>query len=136
MPAVPVPRPRPDAVPPTARRAREAEVLTKAAVRAADALGLSRAALSRVIGVSEASVSRMANGRHLLEPGSKPAELALLVVRLYRSLDALVGNDAQARRAWLAGGHRTLGAPPVALIETVEGLVRVVAYLDGARAPT
>lgn len=109
-------------------------VLTKATLRAADLLGLSHAALARTVGVSEATVSRLARGTARLEPLSKPGELALLLVRAYRALDALVGNDDTLRRAWMSAPHRVLGTTPREAIANAEGLVRVVTYLDGARA--
>ncbi|MBE7940094.1 MULTISPECIES: MbcA/ParS/Xre antitoxin family protein [Ramlibacter] len=111
-----------------------AQVLSKATVRSADLLGLSRAALARIIGLSEATIGRLAAGTYTLELGSKPAELATLVVRLYRSLDALVGNDDESRRAWMRSHNTALGAQPRAFIETVDGLTYTVRYLDGARA--
>ncbi|MBP7566040.1 MAG: DUF2384 domain-containing protein [Burkholderiaceae bacterium] len=109
-------------------------VLTKAAFRAGELLGLTHSALARVVGLSPASISRMAAGRLQLEPGTKPAELALLLVRLYRSLDALVGNDDAMRRRWMDSFNQAFNQPPRQAIESVEGLVRVVRYLDGARA--
>lgn len=109
-------------------------VLTKATLRAAELLGLSKAALARVVGVSESHVSRMAKGDRGLEIGTKPAELATLLVRMYRSLDALVGNSEQHRRAWMSSFNRAFNESPRDAIQKVEGLVRVVRYLDGARA--
>ncbi|HEY1229586.1 MAG TPA: antitoxin Xre-like helix-turn-helix domain-containing protein [Ramlibacter sp.] len=111
-----------------------ATVLTKATLRAAGLLGLTNAALARVVGVSESTVSRMAAGDRQLEIGSKPAELAALLVRVYRSLDALVGNSDSHRQRWMASFNQAFTAPPREAIESVEGLVRVVRYLDGARA--
>lgn len=111
-----------------------AAVLTKATLRAAGLLGLTNAALARVVGVSESTVSRMAAGDRRLEPGTKPAELAALLVRVYRSLDALVGNSDAQRQRWMASFNQAFHAPPREAIESVEGLVRVVRYLDGARA--
>lgn len=111
-----------------------AAVLTRAALRAAGLLGLTNAALARVVGVSESTVSRMATGDRQLEPGTKPAELAALLVRVYRSLDALVGNSDVQRQRWMSSFNRAFNAPPREAIESVEGLVRVVRYLDGARA--
>lgn len=111
-----------------------AAVLTKATLRAADLLGLTNAALARVVGVSESTVSRMAAGDRQLEVGSKPAELAALLVRVYRSLDALVGNSDSQRQRWMASFNHAFNAAPREAIESVEGLVRVVRYLDGARA--
>jgi predicted transcriptional regulator len=111
-----------------------AAVLTKASLRSAELLGLSRAALARVVGVSEATVSRMGSGDRQFELGSKPAELAALLVRVYRSLDALVGNSEKHRRLWMSTFNQAFNASPREAIESVDGLTRVVRYLDGARA--
>lgn len=119
-PIVPTPAPHP------------APVLAKAVLSAADRLGLRNRHLAAVIGSSEASVSRMQHGRGL-DPGSKEGELALLFLRLYRALDALVGGDDQKARAWLHADNRHLGGVPAERIRTVEGLVDVVQYLDALR---
>jgi hypothetical protein len=122
--AHPAPRPEP------------AAVVTKAALRAAGRLGLSNRALATVLGVSEATVSRMGAGAYELAAGSKPYELAVLFLRLFRSLDAITGGDSRVAREWLRGENTTLGAAPMTLIESVSGLVNVVAYLDAHRART
>ena len=109
-------------------------VLTKATLRSAGLLGLSNSVLARAVGLSEASISRMSSGAKALEAGSKPAELAALVIRVYRSLDALVGNSDEHRRLWMTSFNRALNATPKEAIQSAEGLVRVVTYLDGARA--
>lgn len=110
-------------------------VLAKATARASALLGLSGAALARVIGVSEATVSRILKGERPLDPASKEGELSLLLVRVYRSLDALVGTDDQKRRDWMHNPNQALGGVPAALIERAEGLVATLNYLDGMRAP-
>jgi len=110
-------------------------VLTKATLRSAGLLGLSNAVLAKAVGLSEASISRMSSGAKAFELGSKPAELAALVIRVYRSLDALVGNSEEHRRLWMTSFNRALNATPKDAIQTAEGLVRVVTYLDAARAP-
>jgi hypothetical protein len=112
----------------------DAAVVTKAALRAAARLGLPNRALARVLGVSEASVSRMGTGTYLLKTGDKTFELALLFLRLFRSLDALSGGDEQVSRAWLRNDNLALGGTPVALIESLAGMINVVAYLDARRA--
>ena len=71
----------------------EGRVLAKAALRAADHLGVKAKTLGSVIGFSEPSVSRLKRGEFLLERETEPFELAVLFVRLYRSLDAIVGGD-------------------------------------------
>ena len=111
----------------------QGKTLTKATTRAALLLDLTQAELAAVIGVSPATASRMANGTYVLEPGNKTWELAALFVRLFRSLDALVGSNETHARAWLTSANHALGAPPKDLIPHAEGLVRVVHYLDSAR---
>jgi len=108
-------------------------VLTKAFVRAGERLDVPRAVLARIVGRSEPTLSRMHSGSYQLEEGAKEWELALLFVRLYRSLDSIVGTD-EAARAWLTGSHAALGGVPLDLVQTTEGLVRVVHYLDAHRA--
>jgi hypothetical protein len=114
--------------------ATEGATVTRASLRAAARLSLPQAVLGRVIGVSEASVSRMSAGAYILAPGDKPFELAVLFVRLFRSLDAMVGGDESVARAWLRQPNVVLGAEPLTLIQSVTGLVQVVAYLDAHRA--
>ena len=109
-------------------------VLTKATLRSAGLLGVSNSVLARAVGLSEASISRMSSGSKAFEVGSKPAELAALVIRVYRSLDALVGNSEEHRRLWMTSFNTALNATPREAIQSAEGLVRVVTYLDGARA--
>jgi len=111
------------------------QVLTKATARASVLLGLSGAALARIIGVSEPTVSRILKGERPLDPESKEGELSLLLVRVYRSLDALVGTDDQKRKDWMQSKNKALGGVPAQLIERADGLVATLNYLDGLRAP-
>jgi hypothetical protein len=107
-------------------------VLAKAVLSAADRLGVRARHLSAVLGSSEASVSRLQHGRGL-DPDSKEGELALLFLRVYRSLDALVGGDDEKARRWLHADNDHLSGVPAERLRTVEGLVDVVQYLDAMR---
>lgn len=109
-------------------------VLTKALLRAADRLGVTGATLAAVIGLSPASLTRMKKGEFALETGTKPFELAILFVRLFRSLDAIAGGDERIARAWLASPNTALDAAPIEKIRTIPGLMDVIAYLDARRA--
>ena len=112
----------------------EAAVLTKATLRAAEQLGMTNKALANVIGVSEATISRMSSGRFTLQAGQKSFELAVLFVRFYRSLDAIVGGDQAVATAWLRNRNTALDTAPLALIQTVPGLMNAIHYLDARRA--
>ena len=77
----------------------------------------------------------MAAGGRSFDLGTKSAELAALLVRVYRSLDALVGNSERHRKLWMTSfNSREFNQAPREAIETVDGLTRVARYLDEARA--
>jgi Protein of unknown function (DUF2384) len=113
----------------------EAAVVAKGVLRAAAHLDIPHRALARMLGLSEASVSRLAPGAFRLDPRGKPFELALLFIRLFRSLDAITGGDQAAARAWLRADNLTLGDQPLNLMARLPGLIDVLAYLDARRAP-
>jgi hypothetical protein len=110
-------------------------VLSTAVLRAARRMNLRRRDLAEMMGVSEASVSRLRRGR-LIDPTSREGALALLLLRAFRSLDALVGGDVVALQAWLRAENSHIGAVPAVRMRTVEGLVGVVRYLDAVRETT
>ena len=110
------------------------QVLTKAVINASEFMGLSQALLARTLGLSEATISRMKSGDYLLKTTSKEWELAALLVRLYRSLDAIVAGDENSLRAWLRNYNKALAEAPVNLISKVTGLTKTVDYVDAYRA--
>lgn len=107
-----------------------AATLTKATVRAAERLGLNDAVLAQVIGTSPATVSRYKRGTAQIDPDRKVGELALLLVRLFRSLNPLVGSDGEKRKAWMHSTNDALGGVPATLILKPDGLSRTLAYLE------
>jgi uncharacterized protein (DUF2384 family) len=107
-------------------------VLTKAVARAAERLDISRALLAKVLGLSPPTVTRLYKGEYQLNEHRKEWEFALLFVRVFRSLDSIVGDERTARR-WLNSDNSGLNGRPIDLIRQTEGLVRVVHYLDASR---
>ncbi|MDF2781042.1 MAG: hypothetical protein K0S96_846, partial [Geminicoccaceae bacterium] len=83
---------------------------------------------------SEPTVSRLRRGNYRLQRGAKPFELAQLLLRLFRSLDAINGSDDEASRSWLRSDNRALSGRPIDLIRSVTGLIDVAVYLDSRRA--
>ena len=115
--------------------ARAPKVLTRALHRAAENLGFAQGDLAKTIGVSDASVSRLFSEQRTIDPKSKEGELALHFLRLYRSLDAMVGSDEAARK-WFHAPNRHLQGTPAELVKTVQGLFDVIQYLDAMRGKT
>ncbi len=102
-------------------------VLTKALLNAGRALGLSQSALGEIIGRDRSSIGRG------LDPASKAGELALLLIRCYRSLFVLVGGRPEDMRHWMHTANRDIGGIPAERVRSVQGLAQVVEYLDALR---
>jgi len=115
--------------------AKEGAVLSKAVVRAAVFLQLPNAIVARILGLSESTISRMNSGTFVVSPDTKPFELAQLFVRLFRSLDAIMGSDDAASQSWLRTDNIPLRGRPIDLIQNVTGLLTVLQYVDSRRAP-
>lgn len=123
---------RPAAKGPDPERAR---VLTGAVAETARRLKLKTTELTAIIGLSQPTASRLMNGKFQLAEGAKSWELATHLVRLYRSLFALVGGDDELARSWLASANQAFGgSTPLATIRRVEGLVHACDYVDAHRA--
>jgi len=112
----------------------EAAILTKAVLRAANRLAIKNTVLAKILGLSGPTVSRMRNGKYRLERSQKAFELAVLLIRLYRSLDGVVGGDDKVAADWLNNKNTALDGVPLELIQSVSGLANVIHYLDARRA--
>ncbi|WP_318652290.1 MbcA/ParS/Xre antitoxin family protein [Bosea spartocytisi] len=55
-------------------------------------------------------------------------------MQLFCSLDAVAGGDDQVAASWLVSPNATLDARPIEKLQTVAGLVDVIAYLEVRRA--
>lgn len=108
-------------------------VLRKALLRMAELMELSRKKLCAILGLSEASLSRLYDGKRFIDPNSKEGELAAMLLRLYRSLDALFGGNQAQCRLWLRAENQHLSDTPIQLIQTIQGLTIVITYLDAMR---
>ncbi|UCG72539.1 MAG: DUF2384 domain-containing protein [Chromatiales bacterium] len=112
-----------------------ARVLTQAVAEAARRLGLKSTQLKAIIGTSQPTASRLLNGKYQLVAETKAWELSAHLVRLYRSLSALVGGDDALARDWLTSANAAFNDdPPLAVIQRIDGLVHACDYLDAHRA--
>jgi uncharacterized protein (DUF2384 family) len=109
-------------------------VLARAALRAAGVLEVPQRTLAEIIGVSASTMSRAQRGAGI-DPDSKAGELAKLWVRVFRSLDAIVGSNDAAARTWMRSPNAAFGGrAPLDRMRSAEGLIDVLHYLDSARA--
>jgi uncharacterized protein (DUF2384 family) len=112
----------------------EDEVLSRAVVRVADYWQLTNEQLGSVLGLSAATASRLRTGSYQLKSNEKAFELGQYLVRLFRSLDAILGSDDQAAATWLRTPNLDLEGRPIDLIVTIRGLMDVANYVDDFRA--
>lgn len=117
-----------------ATRSDTERVLTTAITRIAGFWDLSNAKLGAILGLSPATISRLRASKTLLDPASKSFEAAQFLLRLFRSLDALLGSDDAAVKRWLTTPNLDLGAKPIERIDTMRGLIEVCDYVDFYRA--
>lgn len=111
---------------------RTAAAVSKAALRASEYLGLKQREFAQIVGISPTKVSHLWAADYQLNPSIKSEwENSLLLIRLFTSLDAILG-EREAARTWLRGENTAIGDSPFNLIQSVEGLVHVVNYLDAS----
>lgn len=116
----------------TATQPNPSQTLAKALHNVGRELGLSQATLGEIVGRDRSALYRALQGGGI-EPQSKPGELALLLIRAYRGLSALVGGSTEAMRHWMHTYNHHTGGIPAEQVCQVQGLVRVVEYLDAMR---
>ncbi len=110
----------------------QSRVLAEATLNAASFLGLTTEVLGNILGRDRTSISRLKKVP-VLDPESKTGELALLFIRVYRGLFAILGGNQNAMRAWLQQPNLALHGTPSRLITSVSGLSSTVQYIDAMR---
>jgi uncharacterized protein (DUF2384 family) len=111
-----------------------ATALSEAIVRVAEFWALSNTKLGVILGLSAPTISRLKRGTSELDPASKSFEAGQFLLRLFRSLDALLGSDDAAARRWLDTVNLDLAAKPIDKLDTMRGLIEVCDYVDFHRA--
>ena len=105
--------------------------MSKAVINTATYLGINRAKLAHILGVSASTVAKLYTNDYILSPAKREWNSAVLLVRLFRSLDSIIGGVSDDASKWLASENKAFGGEkPIDLLESTEGLLRVVTYLD------
>jgi len=108
----------------------ESLVLRKALQRAGEELGLSAQESAQAIGKSR-TFFEQARAQSRIDRHTQ--RMIALVLRLHRSLSALVGDDTELMRHWINTANRHTGGIPRQQLQDPEQLVELVHYLDAMR---
>jgi hypothetical protein len=108
-------------------------LVTNGVLSAAKDLGLTGATLAQITGLSTATVSRLNRGSWLLQENTKPYEISLVLIQIHHALKALMGDNLKRMKAWLHARNEELGQAPMALLGRLQGLFRVLSYLERLR---
>ncbi|VAW48744.1 hypothetical protein MNBD_GAMMA04-429 [hydrothermal vent metagenome] len=107
------------------------EVVAKALVNTKNELALSNEVVGNIIGVNASTMSRIVKNGQI--KNAKTLEASLLLIRVYRSLYAILGGSRESMRHWLTTQNAHLNGMPILQLQEMVGLVNVVQYLDAMR---
>lgn len=109
----------------------EAQVITRAGHRRGGGTAWPEYGnLAAILDVPEDTVSRMERLEHLARKGTPAFQRALLLIRLFRSVNAVAAGDEIMVRAWLHNANAALGGIPAEKIVTPDGLADVLVCLE------
>ena len=108
-------------------------VLGKAVLRAAEHLHLSQSQLAIVLRMDVVAITQLQNQSEI-DPNSKQGKLALLLIRLYQALYTLTGSDREWIDHFLTSENRVTGGIPANQIETMDGLISILNFVESIRA--
>lgn len=109
-------------------------LVSKAMLNAAKRLKITNAELAEVIGISPSKLSRMGQETTSVSKVGKEFDLAIIFIRIFRSLDAITGGDGETSSAWIRNHNVALEGVPIENMKSLEGLIDVLHYLDSRRA--
>jgi hypothetical protein len=108
------------------------QVVAKALINLKEELCLSSESIGQIIGADASTVFRIGKNMDMKE--NKVFEGALLLIRAYRSLFALLGGDKAAMIHWLTTANKDFDEKrPIDFMKSLVGLVEVAQYLDAMR---
>lgn len=117
-----------------ARSDERERIVTAALCKAVLKLKFTQTELAEILGVSKSTASRIMKGAHILKEDQKDYEIAVILLRIFRSLDAITGGEDRINVDWMRNENMALSGVPAALVKNLTGLMNVVTYLDAQRA--
>lgn len=104
-------------------------ILAKAVLAAAERLGLTQDQLALVLNIDSVNTLNSLE----LDPNSKQGELALTLIRITTSLDALTGGDIAWMQHFMKSPNKLLSGIPIEQIQTTQGLATVLNVVERLR---
>ncbi len=99
--------------------------------KAAKFMEITHVELANMMGISASAFSRAIQKG--FAPQSLKGQVALMIIRIYRSLSALSGQNHGFMTHFLRTNNKYFNQPPIETMDTLEGLVMVNQYLDAMR---
>lgn len=112
------------------KTAKQKMILAKAVLAAAERLGLTQDQLALILNID--SVKKLTSLE--LDPTSKQGEIALTIIRITTSLDALTGGDTAWMQHFMKSPNKLMSGIPIEQIQNPQGLASVLQLVEGLRA--
>jgi len=116
-------------VTPESQNSESALEITRALTRAGESFMLAYPQIANILEVSEARAKGLFAEEYLLDPSLDEWNRAIYFLRLITALETSVGKS-QSDYLWLVSHNIALGDVPLNLIQTSEGLIMVVHYVE------
>ena len=103
-------------------------ILATALKRASSLMGISNSLLAKILKIDINTLSTIfKNG---INPDSQKGQVSALIVRIYKSLSQLSGNDKNYIQHFLYNENKYFRNKPINVMETIDGLILINKYLD------
>lgn len=114
----------------TSKQNSPSRIVSTGLLQAASDLELSGKELGNIVGLSEATVSRLRNGKWTLQKDTKSYEIAMVFLHVHQRLKSVMGGNIDRMKDWLHARNEDLGSSPLTLLNKLQGLFRVLFYLQ------
>lgn len=107
-------------------------LITKALINLQQELDITNECLANVLGIEpEQLIGELDSDSNLINDEQR--EAALILIRIYRSLHGILGENPTARKHWLNTHNSHLNGMPIRLIQAPANLYKIVKYLEATQ---
>jgi len=110
------------------KQSKESVIVAKSLCNAANLMSIKKKELADILKIDQSTLSRSLKSG--IKPKSLKGEVSLMIIRVYRSLAVLSGNNMEFINHFLRTPNKYFKAKPIDLMRSIEGIVKLNAYLD------